>query len=302
MQRRLFIRNSSAVLTAIALFSNKTIAQLINDPSWTITMFNDDTGIFTEKGGTILFKLTKEGYVVVDSQFPDAAAHLMDELKKKEEQPFRLLINTHHHSESCSGNIAFKGKVQHILAHENSKFNQEVLAREKGITDKQLFPDQTYKDTWCETIGKDEICLQYFGAAHTNGDSVVHFPKEKIVHLGDLMCNRRHPFVDRNAGASISNWIGMLDKISNSFDKKTKFICGNAASGYNVIVKKEDLKLFSSYLERLLNYVEGEIKSGKSKNELLKTKEIPGETEWKGSEGIDRILSAAYQELMEARI
>ena len=105
MQRRNFIRNSSAILASLALFSNKTIAQLLADPSWKIRMLTDDIGIFTEKGGTILFMRSKEGIVVVDSQFPDTAPHLIDELKKKTEQPFRLLINTHHHGDHSSGNL-----------------------------------------------------------------------------------------------------------------------------------------------------------------------------------------------------
>ena len=153
MQRRIFLKNSSLVLAAIAVFSNKTIAQLIADPAWKITMLTDDIGIFTEKGGTILFYLSKDGIVVVDSQFPDTAPHLIDELKKRNQQPFRLLINTHHHGDHSSGNIAFKGLVQHVLAHENSKANQERVAKEKKNEDQQLYPDQTFGTVWCEKIG-----------------------------------------------------------------------------------------------------------------------------------------------------
>ena len=39
--------------------------------------------------------------------------------------------------------------------------------------------------------------------AHTDGDSLIHFENANIVHMGDLMFNRRHPFVDRSAGANI---------------------------------------------------------------------------------------------------
>lgn len=299
MQRRKFIRNSSSLFTALALFSNRTLAQLIADPTWKITMLNDTAGIFTEKGGTIFFKLTKDGYIVVDSQFPDTAPHLIDELKKKGEQPFAMLINTHHHGDHSSGNIAFKGLVKHVLAHENSKFNQERVAKEKKTEEQQLYPDQTYDKTWCEVVGKDEVCLHYFGAAHTNGDSVVHFPDDKLAHLGDLMFNRRHPFIDKSAGANISNWITVLDKTVETVNKKTKFICGHAAKGYDVIVTHEDLKLFGTYLGRVLTFVEGEIKAGKTKDEILKATAIPGETEWKGSDGIERPLGAAYAELTE---
>lgn len=296
MHRKTFIRNSSSILAALALLSNKTFAQLMADPTWKITMLTDEAGIFKEKGGTILFNLTKEGIVVVDSQFPDTAPHLIDELKKKSEQPFQLLINTHHHGDHSSGNIAFKGLTQHVLAHENSKANQERVAKEKKNEDQQLYPDQTYGSIWCEKIGSEEICLHYFGAGHTNGDSLVQFKKANIVHLGDLMFNRRHPYVDKSSGASISNWITVMDKAHNTFNKKTRFICGHAAEGYDVVVNRDDLKLFGDYLGKVLQFTEAEIKAGKTKEEILKTTSIPGITEWKG-DGIDRPLGAAYQEL-----
>ena len=296
MQRRIFLKNSGLVLGALALLSNKTMAQLLADPAWKINMLTDTIGIFTEKGGTILFYLSDDGMVVVDSQFPDTAAHLIEELKKKSDKPFRLLINTHHHGDHSGGNIAFKGLVQHVLAHENSKANQQRVAQEKKNEDQQLYPDQTFGTTWCEKIGKEEICLHYFGAGHTNGDSLIEFKKAKIVHLGDLMFNRRHPYIDKSSGASISNWITVLDKAVNKFGKKTRFICGHAAEGYDVIVKRDDVKLFGDYLEKVLAFVEAAIKSGKSKEEILKAPGIPGVTEWKG-DGMERPLNAAYAEL-----
>lgn len=297
MQRRLFIKNSSVVLAALAVFSNKTMGQFLADATWSVKMLTDDIGVFTEKGGTIVFMLSKEGIVVVDAQFPETSQHLIDELKKKSEQPFRLLINTHHHGDHTAGNISFKGLVKHVLAHENSKINQEKVAKEKKYEAQQLYPDQTFSNTWCETIGDEEICLHYFGAGHTNGDSLVQFKKANIVHLGDLMFNRRHPFVDKSAGANMSNWITVLDKAHETFNRKTKFVCGHAATGYDIVVGRKDLKLFGDYLGKTLQFVEASIKAGKSKDEILKSTSIPGAPEqWKG-DGIERPVAAAYAEL-----
>ena len=131
MQRRSFIRNSGLSLAAIALLNNRSLASFLQDPSFKITMLTNDIGVFSEKGGTILFMLTKEGTVVVDSQFPDTAQHLIDEIKKKTTEPFRLLINTHHHGDHTSGNIAFKSLVPHVLAHVNSKTNQQKMPSNK---------------------------------------------------------------------------------------------------------------------------------------------------------------------------
>ena len=46
----------------------------------------------------------------------------------------------------------------------------------------------------------------------------------------------------------------------------------------------------------MLKFVEGEIKAGKTKDEILKATIIPGGEEWK-TEGIQRPLGAAYDEL-----
>lgn len=295
MQRRSFLFNSSMLLGVLALQGKSALAGLLSDPAWNIKMLKDNIGIFTEKGGTILFMLTKEGIVVVDSQFPDTAPHLIDELKKKTERPFRLLINTHHHSDHSSGNIAFKGLVQHVLAHANSKQNQQNVAIRQKTEDKQLYPNQTYSDVWCESIGKEKVCLRYFGAGHTNGDSMVQLAGN-IVHVGDLVFNRRHPYIDKTAGANITSWINVLEKATKTFSNKTTYISGHAGTGYDVILKKDDVLLFRDYLGNLLKFTESELKAGKTKEEILKATEIPGSPEWKG-DGISRPLTAAIEEL-----
>ncbi len=296
MQRRKFIRHTSLSLAGMALINNTALAALLKDPAWKIRMLTDDTGIFTEKGGTILFHLSKEGIVVVDSQFPDSSAHLIEALKEKTSNPYRLLVNTHHHGDHTSGNIAYKGLVKHVLAHENSKANQQRVAREQKKEENQLYPDITYTTSWCEKTANENICLHYFGAGHTNGDSLVHFQESNIVHLGDLVFNRRHPYIDKTSGASIVNWIKVLEKAISFFDKKTQFICGHAGSGFDVILSGTDLRQFADYLGNLLKLVADELKAGKKLEEILKLKEIPGSPEWTG-EGIDRPLKAAFQEL-----
>jgi cyclase len=296
MQRRSFLKTSGFTLGSLALFGHESLAALLADPAYKITMLSEKTGIFTEKGGTILFRFTKEGIVVVDAQFPDTAAHLVEELKKKSTDPFRLLINTHHHQDHTSGNIAFKDLVPHVLAHANSKANQEKVAIKNQKESLQLYPDQVYTNIWCESIRKEKICLYYFGAGHTNGDSWVHFEKENIVHTGDLLFNRRHPNIDKSAGANIANWITNLETAVGTFSRKTKYVCGHAGTDYDVVCKKEDLLAFRDYLKNVLIFTEAAIKSGFTKQEFLKSTEIPGSPEWKGS-GIEKPLIAAWEEM-----
>lgn len=302
MNRRLFLQNAALTIGALTLAQQKIFSSYFQQP-WKITQLTNELGIFTERGGTIAFLLSKKGIVVVDAQFPEASKHLIDELKKKTlpagkggESPFKLLINTHHHGDHTAGNISFKGLVEHVLAHENSLKNQKQVAQANKTENNQLYPDQTFADTWCQKLGKEKICLYYFGAAHTNGDAIVHFQHANIAHMGDLMFNRRHPFVDRSAGASITSWIDVLNKTLNKFDNKTKYIFGHAAEGYEVTGNADDLKKFGDYLEAVLKFAETEIRAGKSKEEFLKNTSIPGVSEWKG-DGISRPLQAAYEEI-----
>ena len=296
MHRRLFMRHSGLIIGSGLVFQQQVLANLFQQPAYKIQMLRENLGIFTERGGTIGFLLTKEGIVVVDSQFPEQSQHLIDELKKKSDKPFRLLINTHHHGDHSSGNISFKGVVQHVLAHTNSKANQERVAKEQKTEDKQLYPDQVFGNEWSEKIGKEKISLHYFGAGHTNGDSLIHFEHSDVVHMGDLMFNRRYPFIDRTAGANIKNWISILEKTEKKFNKKTIFIFGHAHETASVTGGKEDLKVMKDFFEKLLAFTESEVKAGKSKEEFLKNTAIPGVTEWKG-DGIQRPLGSAYDEV-----
>lgn len=295
MKRRTFIQNTALIFGALTLTQKNVLAGFFEDP-WKITMLRNDVGIFEEKGGTIAFLLSKKGIVVVDSQFPEQSKHLIDELKKRSEKPFKLLINTHHHGDHTAGNISFKGIVEHVLAHANSKINQENSAKQNKSENKQLYPDQTFTDTWCQKTGKEKICLSYHGAGHTNGDSFVHFQHANIVHCGDLVFNRRHPFVDRGAGANMKSWMDVLDKALNTFDKETIYVFGHAGPGYKVTGTADELNKFRDYIGSVLKFVDGEIKTGKTKEEILKATIIPGGEEWK-TDGIQRPLTAAYEEL-----
>lgn len=298
MKRSTFLRSTGLTLAGLALMNKDSLATFLSNPAWKIRMLNDDTGIFTEKGGTILFHINRRGMVVVDSQFPDTAAHLIDELKKKSNKPFKYLINTHHHGDHSSGNVAFKSLAKNVVAHENSKANQLRSASEQKLSaDKFHVPDTTFGDDgWKAKLRKESIRAYYFGAAHTNGDSMIHFEKGNIVHMGDLVFNRRHPYVDKTSGADIGNWIQLLDKAVSTFDAKTQFVCGHAGTGYDVLLNAEDLKAFGNYLGNVLKFTETEIRAGKTKEQILKAKEIPGSPEWKG-DGIQRPLGAAYDEL-----
>lgn len=295
MQRRSFIRNTGLAAGLMALSSKELFAAFLQQPPFKMKMLRGDIGVFTERGGTIGFYQSKDGYAVIDSEFPDPAKHLIDELKKMKEMPFKFLINTHHHGDHTGGNISFKDIAEHVVGHENCLINYKRVAEQSKTVDKQLFQDITFGDSWKQKMGKERIRTYYFGPAHTNGDAIIHFEQANIAHMGDLMFNQLAPFIDRSAGSNIKNWIQVLQKAQKTFDNDTLFIYGHAGDPEKVTGSKEDLAAFEDYLGKLLDFVAGEIKAGKSKEEIIKVKEIPG-VSWKNS-GAERSFTAAYEEL-----
>jgi glyoxylase-like metal-dependent hydrolase (beta-lactamase superfamily II) len=296
MERRQFLRNGSLALGGISMLGQRPTDFFVVQDPWKMKIIRNDVGVFTEKGGTIAYLITQDGLVVVDSEFPEQSQHLITALKKEGDKPFALLMNTHHHLDHSAGNISFKGIVKDVAAHENSLANQKKVAVERKIEDQQLYPNLTYTGTWNFSIGPEKIRTYYFGPAHTNGDSLIHFEHANIVHMGDLMFNRRWAFIDRSAGASVRNWVVVLDKAISTFNNDTVFVFGHAFDPEKITGNKDDLRAMQDYLSKMLVFVDAQIKAGKTKEEILKEKAIPGVTEWQG-DGIERGLDATYDEL-----
>lgn len=295
MQRRTFIRTTGLNAAFMAMTPGKLLATIQQQPAYKIKSLRGNVSIFSERGGTIAFYESKDGFTVIDSQFPEPAKHLIDEFKKIKELPVKFLINTHHHGDHTGGNISFKDIAEHVAGHENCLANYKRVSEQNKSVDKQLFQDITFGDSWKQKIGKEKIRSYYFGPAHTNGDAIIHFEQANIAHMGDLLFNRMHPYIDRSAGASIVNWIQVLQKTLKTFDKDTQFIFGHATDPEKVTGSKEDLVAFEVYLQKLLDFVSSEIKAGTSKEAILKNKDIPG-LNWKAP-GAERSLTAAYEEL-----
>lgn len=296
MQRRTFLKTTAITAGALTLLSKHSLATLLADPAYQFKPLRNNMGIFTEKGGTIAWLSNKEGIVVVDAEFPDTAPHVIAELQKLSDKPFNWLINTHHHGDHTSGNIAFKGLVKNVAAHENSLTNQKNVAVKSNTEDKQLYPDTTFAKEWKMKAGDEKIHAYYWGPGHTNGDAMIHFENANIVHTGDLVFNRRYPVIDRGAGASIRNWAVVLEHAQKQFDKDTLFVFGHAFDPEKVTGSMDDIKAMQNYMVKLVEFVQGEIKAGKTKDEIAMATAIPGVTDWQGN-GIKTSLNAAYDEL-----
>ena len=98
----------------------------------------------------------------------------MDQVRSVTDKPVTTIINTHTHGDHTGSNEFFPASVE-VVAQENTKTNMEKMDAFKGEK-AQFLPDKTYKDKLTLNSGDDRIDLYYFGAGHTNGDSLRRLP------------------------------------------------------------------------------------------------------------------------------
>ncbi len=295
MERREFLLKTALMGTAFAFPVSNLFAQVQENP---FTPLRRNVGTFVGQGGTIGWLVNKEAVVLVDSQFPDSAQTCLTGLEQKTSLPFNLLINTHHHKDHTSGNPVFKPKVKHIVAQENVP---GLMRSGSDKKDNELaLPDTVFKTSWKQNVGDETVHLNYYGPAHTGGDSVIYFEKANVAHMGDLVFNRAYPFIDRPGGASITNWIKVLEQAANNLPDDALFIFGHGNSNYGITGTKKDLRMMQHYLTALLEYTQKGVDAGTPKDELMKIKTLKGFKEFDApgwSLPLSANIEVAYAEL-----
>ncbi len=273
LTRRQFVLSSSMTLAAGALRSVPLFAQ---DATGRFDALRGGVGTFSARGGTIGWFVADDAALVIDTQFPDTAAACLAGMKERTPRQIDALINTHHHGDHTGGNAVFKPAVATIVAHSNVPRLQRCAAEQGNSQVEQAYADTTFDDTWSMDLGTETVLAAHYGPAHTSGDIVVTFENANIAHMGDLMFHHRHPFVDRSAGASIQNWITVLERTLTAHDDDTLYIFGHAKEGLPVTGAKADLELMRDYFSAVLEHTQHAIGAGRSRDEITGLESLMG--------------------------
>lgn len=271
MDRRQFLVQSS-LLAAGAALPFKALAGVQGN----FTNLRRNVGYFTERGGTIGWLASPDAMVVVDSQFPESAKHCLNGLKDRTEHPLDLLVNTHHHSDHVSGNPVFDEAAETIAAHINVPKLMRKSAENNEEQANMAYPTTTYTEKWKMDAGDETVHARYYGRGHTSGDSVIYFEKANVVHMGDLVFNRMNPYTDRPSGASMMNWISILETVADEYPADAMYIFGHGKPEYGVTGGKEDLAVMKNYLSAIIEYVQKGVEKGMSKQEITDKKKMEG--------------------------
>lgn len=225
-----------------------------------IEKVRDNLYVIRNGGGNTGAFITAAGVVLVDTKNPGWGARIMEKVRSVTDRPVTTIINTHTHGDHVGSNEHFPVTVE-IVPHANTRTNMQKMPAFQGDKE-QYLPDRTYRDRLTLGTGDDRIDLYYFGAGHTDGDTIVVFPALRVAHTGDLFAGSGTPIIDTPNGGSGVAYPVTLEKAATGITGVESVIPGHSAvTTWNKFVE------FGEFNAAFLAAVQQAVKEGKSPEE-----------------------------------
>lgn len=175
-------------------------------------------------GGNIGLSIGSDGVAMIDNGVGGVISLLKTEIARLTEQPIDYMINTHIHGDHTGNNAIFANDGATILSHKNLR---EALAKDQKNGSSAALPVLTFSERMTLHINGDAAQIIHFKNAHTDGDAVVYFRQENVLHAGDILFNQIFPYIDAGNGGSLDGVIDALEHIAAMVDDDTKIIPGH---------------------------------------------------------------------------
>lgn len=190
----------------------------------TAEKLSDRVYVLFGQGGNIAASVGDDGIYIIDDQF----AKLSDDIKKtiSDLKPgsAEFVINTHHHGDHTGGNENFAKAGAHVIAHDNVHKRLE----EKHGANSDYLPRISFGHDLKLHFNNEHAHVVHYAHAHTDGDSVIFFNNDNIVHMGDIYFNFGSlPFVDVDSGGSVDGILEAVNDVIKQIDERTIVIPGH---------------------------------------------------------------------------
>ncbi|HVP27658.1 MAG TPA: MBL fold metallo-hydrolase [Myxococcota bacterium] len=284
------------LLGAGALYATSRVRSLESEP------LSADVHMLEGLGGNVAVLRTRAGAVVVDTMsFRMQGQRIRELAEQLGGGPVQAVINTHYHLDHTHGNpgfapgtpvVATEKTLEHLKTRDASYW--------KGAAAETL-PNDTFSDVHDLSIGGKTIRCFHPGRGHTDGDLVVLFVEDRVLHTGDLFFNHRYPSIDLEAGGSVREWADTLDRVlALDFDK--------VIPGHGPAADRAALEQFRDFMRELWRVTEDGVAKGESLAELQRTAPLHADAGYETMAipfvlRLDRssVLERAYQEATRAK-
>jgi cyclase len=205
------------------------------------------------------FLVGEKAILVVDTGLNEVeASKLLGSIRGVSPLPIKYIVNTHYHPDHQGGNATVAPDAivittdftrDRTLAFSKAPAMQKFHLRPAALT----FQKQV-------TVHLEPYIAEIFysGKAHTSGDALVYFPKQRSIAMGDLFLNRSCPAMD---DGSVQNWIQILDHVLS-------LPLEHVVPGHFELGTTADLQRFHNYLADLYQQVVDLQKRGEALNQI----------------------------------
>ena len=252
-------------------------------------------------GGNIGASVGEDGIVIVDDQYAPLAEKIQAALKGVTDKPVRFVINTHYHGDHTGGNAYFQ-KQAPVIAHDNVRKRLETggtagnrgsISKVNQPAAKDALPILTFDHDITVHLNGEDIRALHFPSGHTDGDSIIFFPKSNVVHMGDDFVRYGFPFIDLSGGGSVKGMIAALQEVISKLPPDVKVI-----PGHGQISNLDEVREYTKMLVDTNAVVQKGVQEGKTLDQLKQEKVLEPWKKWSGDfVSSDVFIETLYNDL-----
>jgi cyclase len=241
-----------------------------------VTKLFDNLYLLEGSGGNMALQTGPDGNLLIDSSYTRDLARIREAIASVAPQlasASSILVNTHLHSDHTGGNEGLHATGFTIFAHQNTRARlsapqvMKTFHTTNPAAPAGALPTTTFSTSLELWRNGDQIDLASFDPAHTDGDVYIHFHKADVLHMGDVWFNGLYPFIDGDAGGSISGMVRACDKALALVGPNTKIIPGHGPVG-----AKDRLQAYRDMLSTVHDRVSALKASGLSEEQAVAKK------------------------------
>ena len=268
-----------------------------------VEQITDDLHMIKGLGGNVGVLATGEGTVLVDTMTLEAqGAAIRERAEALTGEPVVMIINTHYHLDHTHGNPAFDSGTRVVATERTLGYLKELDADYWTGTAADLLPNETFAHEHVIGLGNKTIRLLHPGRGHTDGDLVVYFEEERVLHMGDLYFNEMYPNIDLEAGGSVREWSATLDTAMT-------LPAATVIPGHGELSDKAGMRVFQAFMEDLAEVGRKAAEEGKSLEETLRDADLTSDAGYVSPieipfvAGLDHefVITRAWEEATGAR-
>jgi len=299
-----FAGTAMLAATILAASAGRAQQQDFSKVQIKVTKVSGNIYMLEGEGGNIAASVGEDGIVIVDDQFAPLADKIQAALKNLgiTDKPVRFVINTHYHGDHTGGNAPFATAGSTVIAQDNVRKRLES-GSQSGIggsanrtvppASKAALPIITFEHDVTVHLNGEDIRALHFPAGHTDGDAIIFFPQNNVVHMGDDFVRYGFPFIDVASGGSVQGMIAAMEKVSAQLPPDVKVIPGHGA-----LSNLDDVRAFVTMLKETSAVVQQAVDQHLTVAQMKQQKILEPWKKWSGDFiDSDKFIETLYNSL-----